>query len=60
MLTGALLAKGLTDLTFGGAFLWYLVKFFVSGGVAFGAILLGIKLRKIKNAKKETSAQKEA
>ncbi len=60
MLTGALLAKGLTDLTFGGAFLWYLVKFLVSGGLAFVAILLGIRLRKNKNAKMEISEKKEA
>lgn len=39
-MTGALLLKGLADLTFGGAFLWYLVKFLVSLGVAYGAILL--------------------
>lgn len=60
MLTGALLAKGLTDLTFGGAFLWYLVKFLVSGGLAFVAILLGIRLRKNKNAKMKISEKKEA
>ena len=47
-MTGALLLKGLADLTFGGAFLWYLVKFLVSLGVAYGAILLGIKWRKMK------------
>ena len=34
-MTGALLLKGLADLTFGGAFLWYLVKFLVSLGVAY-------------------------
>lgn len=60
MLTGVLLAKSLTDLTFGGAFLWYLVKFLVSGGLAFAAILLGIRLRKNKNAKMEISEKKEA
>ena len=48
---GALLLKGLADLTFGGAFLWYLVKFLVSVGLAYGAILLGIKWRKSKNEK---------
>lgn len=47
----AFLAKGIADLTFGGAFAWYLVKYIVSAAVAFGAILLGIKLRKKKNAK---------
>lgn len=38
-------------MTFGGAFLWYLIKFIVCGVVAFGAILLGINLRKKKNEK---------
>lgn len=46
-----LLAKGVTDFTFGGAFFWYLIKYIISGAVAFGAILLGIKLRKKKNAR---------
>ncbi|RKI40836.1 hypothetical protein D7V86_11075 [bacterium D16-51] len=46
-----LLAKGITDFTFGGAFLWYLVKYLVSAAVAFGGIMLGIRLRKNKNAK---------
>lgn len=56
-MTGALLLKGLADLTFGGAFLWYLVKFLVSLGVAYGAILLGIKWRKSK-MKRQTILQK--
>ena len=48
----ALLAgKTLVDLTFGGAFLWYLIKYIVYGAVAFCAIRLGITLRKNKNAK---------
>lgn len=46
-----LLAKGVTDFTFGGAFAWYVVKFFVSVAVAMGGIMLGIKLRKSKDAK---------
>ena len=50
MLIGTLLAKGLTDLTWGGAFLWYLVKFIVSAALALCAIMLGIRLRKNKNA----------
>lgn len=50
-MTVALLAKSLVDLSFGGAFLWYLVKFLVSIAVAFAGIMLGIKLRKSKNAK---------
>lgn len=41
-----LLAKGVADFTFGGAFVWYLIKYIISGAVALGAILLGIKLRK--------------
>ena len=53
-MTGVLIAKSLVDLTFGGAFLWYLVKFLVSVGVAFGAIMLGIKWRKSKNLKKDS------
>lgn len=56
-MTGALLLKGLADLTFGGAFLWYLVKFLVSLGVAYGAILLGIKWRKSKR-KRQTILRK--
>lgn len=56
-MTGALLLKGLADLTFGGAFLWYLVKFLVSLGVAYGAILLGIKWRKSK-MKRQTILRK--
>lgn len=50
MLVSALLAKSVADLTFGGAFLWYLIKFVLSAAIAFGAILLGIKWRKSKNA----------
>lgn len=56
-MTGALLLKGLADLTFGGAFLWYLVKFLVSLGAAYGAILLGIKWRKSKNEKADDIAE---
>ena len=48
-MTGALLLKGLADLTFGGAF--------VSLGVAYGAILLGIKWRKSKNEKADNIAE---
>lgn len=55
MLLTTLLAKGLNDFTFGGAFLWYLVKYIVSAGVAFCGILLGIRLRKRKNAKVMTA-----
>lgn len=51
MLISALLAKSVADMTFGGAFLWYLVKFILSAGLAFCAVLLGIKWRKSKNAK---------
>lgn len=51
MLLTALLAKGITDLTFGGAFLWYFVKYIVCAVVAFAAIRLGIRLRKRKNEK---------
>lgn len=61
MLMGALLAKGLTDLTWGGAFVWYLVKFIVSVVLAFCAIMLGIRLRKNKNANNtETKTETEA
>lgn len=51
-----LLAKGIADFTFGGAFLWYLAKYIVSALVAVGAILLGIKLRKRKMAKSEAKS----
>lgn len=51
MMMGALLAKGIADFTFGGAFLWYLVKFIVSAALAFCAIMIGIRLRKSKNDK---------
>lgn len=53
-MTGVLLLKGLADLTFGGAFLWYLVKFLVSIGLAFVAILCGIKWHKSKNEKTDS------
>ncbi len=53
MVTGIVLAKGLADMTFGGAFLWYLVKYIIYAAVAFSAIMLGIRLRKKKNEKKE-------
>lgn len=59
MLLGSLLAKGIADFTFGGAFLWYLVKYIVYGAVALGAILLGIKLRKKKNAKAQENVKEE-
>ena len=52
-MVSVLLAKDIADLTFGGAFAFYLVKFLISGAVAYGAILLGIKWRKAKDAKKE-------
>ena len=45
-----LLAKSLVDLSFGGALAWYLVKFLISLVIALGGIMLGIKLRKSKNA----------
>ncbi|RKI29562.1 hypothetical protein D7V82_06770 [bacterium 1xD8-6] len=57
MLLNTLLAKGVADLTFGGAFAWYFVKYIVSGAVALGAIMLGIKLRKRKNAQASSSAE---
>lgn len=50
----ALLAKGvesIAELTFGGAFVWYLVKYLIYGVVAFLGIKAGIGLRKNKNAK---------
>ncbi len=53
MIMGALLAKGIADFTFGGAFLWYLVKFIVSAALALCAIMIGIRWRKSKNAKLE-------
>lgn len=49
MNTIALLAKSLVDLSFGGTFVWYLVKYLISFVVAFAGIKLGIKLRKSKN-----------
>ena len=51
-----LLAKSIADLSFGGAFAWYLVKFLVSLALAVCAVLVGIKWRKSKNAKKEAEA----
>jgi hypothetical protein len=47
------LVKTLKDLTFGGAFLWYFIKAIISGALAYCAILLGIRLRKSKNAKQD-------
>lgn len=51
-----LLAKSIADLSFGGAFAWYLVKFLVSLVLAVVAVMAGIKWRKSKNAKKEAEA----
>ena len=48
------LAKSLADLSFGGAFAWYFVKFLISVVVAFAGIKAGIALRKSKNAKAGT------
>jgi hypothetical protein len=59
MLLNTLLAKGVAELSFGGAFAWYFVKYLVSAGVAFGAILLGIKLRKRKNAQISSTEQEK-
>ena len=52
---GVLLAKGIADLSFGGALLWYVVKYIVSAA-AVAAVMLGIRLRKNKNAKTEQLA----
>lgn len=51
MVTTAFLAKSLVDLSFGGAFAWYLVKFLISLVIAFAGIKTGIALRKSKDAK---------
>ncbi len=56
-MTVAYLAKGLVDLTFWGAFAWYLVKYLVSIAVALGGIMLGIKLRKMKNESQAAKAE---
>lgn len=48
--------KTIADLSFGGAFVWYLVKFLVSLVLAVCAVMVGIKWRKSKNAKKEAEA----
>ena len=53
---GVLLAKGIDDLYFGGALLWYVVKYIVSAALAVAAVMLGIRLRKNKNAKTEQLA----
>ena len=53
---GVLLAKGIADLSFGGALLWYVVKYIVSAALAVAAVMLGIRLRKNKNAKTEQLA----
>ena len=52
---GVLLAKGIADLSFGGALLWYVVKYIVSAALAVAAVMLGIRLRN-KNAKTEQLA----
>lgn len=58
-MTGAVLAKGIVDMTFGGAFLWYAVKYIICGVAAAGAVLLGIKLRKRKDAKAAELSKEE-
>lgn len=40
----------------GGALLWYVVKYIVSAALAVAAVMLGIRLRKNKNAKTEQLA----
>lgn len=40
---GVLLAKGIADLSFGGALLWYVVKYIVSAALAVAAVMLGIR-----------------
>lgn len=57
MVTAVFLAKSLADLSFGGAFAWYLVKFLISIVVAFGGIKAGIALRRSKNAKAGTEVK---
>ena len=54
-----LLAKSVADFTFGGAFAWYFIRFVLSGVLALGAIMLGIKLRKNKNARLEAETAAE-
>jgi hypothetical protein len=48
-----LLTKGIEDLSFWGAFLFYCVKYVIYAAVAVGAIFCGIRLRKRKDAKIE-------
>ncbi len=55
----AFLAKSVADLSFGGAFAWYGIKYLISGALALGAIMLGIKLRKNKIAKMESQKPAE-
>ena len=52
-MVSVLLAKDIADLTFGGAFAFYLVKFLISAAVAVAGVMLGIKWRKSKNAQKK-------
>ncbi len=56
---GVYLAKTIADLTFGGAFFWYLIKALVSAAAAYCAILLGTRWRKSKNAKTEVETKTE-
>lgn len=55
----ALLAKSVADLSFGGAFAWYFIKYLLSGALALGVIVLGIKLRKKKNVEMESQKAAE-
>ncbi len=52
-MVSVLLAKSIADLSFGGAFIWYLVKFIISLALAVGAVLAGIRLKKHKKSKTE-------
>ena len=54
-----LFANSVADFTFGGAFACYFIRFVLSRALALGAIMLGIKLRKNKNAKLEAETVAE-
>ena len=51
---GVLLAKGIADLSFGGALLWYVVKYIVSAALAVAAVMLESACAKIKTQRQSS------
>lgn len=51
---GVLLAKGIADLSFGGALLWYVVKYIVSAALAVARLCWESACAKIKTQRQSS------